>query len=94
MKLNKTLIILSLLLVFCISLGAVSATDSADMSVNEVNSDCVDDSVNIQTADAGGKYIRLAGRNTCCIIAICMDYLRRLFVKSRFTIQAKYSLVP
>ena len=35
MKMNKTLIILSLLLVFCISLGAVSATE--DISVNDID---------------------------------------------------------
>ena len=37
MKINKFLIILSLLLVFCISLGAVSAVDNADMSVNDID---------------------------------------------------------
>ncbi len=37
MKINKSLIILSLLLVFCISLGAVSAVDNADMSVNDID---------------------------------------------------------
>ena len=50
MKINKTLIILSLLLIFCISLGAVSAADSADMSVNDINNDdiaTVESSVNV-----------------------------------------------
>ena len=41
MKLNKTLIILSLLLVFCISLGAVSAADNTDMSVNDTTDNSV-----------------------------------------------------
>ena len=38
MKINKTLIILSLLLIFCISLGAVSAADNTDISV-DINND-------------------------------------------------------
>lgn len=37
MNINKTLIILSLLLIFCISLGAVSATEA--ISVNNINND-------------------------------------------------------
>ena len=49
MKINKTLIIISLLLIFCISLGAVSAADNTDMSVNDINNDdiaTVESSVN------------------------------------------------
>ena len=50
MKINKTLIILSLLLIFCISLGAVSAADNTDMSVNDINNGdvaTVESSVNV-----------------------------------------------
>ena len=50
MKINKTLIILSLLLIFCINLGAVSAADNADMSVNDINNNdvtTVESSVNV-----------------------------------------------
>ena len=49
MKINKTLIILSLLLIFCISLGAVSAADNTDISVNDTNDDVatVESSVNV-----------------------------------------------
>ena len=47
MKLNKTLIILSLLLIFCISLGTVSATE--DISVNDIDNGVatVESSINL-----------------------------------------------
>ena len=50
MKFNKSLIIILLLLIFCISFGAVSAADNADMSVNDINNDdvaTVENSVNV-----------------------------------------------
>ena len=54
MKINKTLIILSLLLIFCISLGAVSATE--DISVNNIDNsvDTVESSVNDDEINAVG----------------------------------------
>ena len=60
MKINKTLIILSLLLIFCISLGAVSATNGTDMEdkidINDNRVTVVESSgnlVEINTVNAG-----------------------------------------
>ena len=52
MKINKNLIILSLLLIFCISLGVVSAADSTDIGVNDINNNIDVNSADVQTSGA------------------------------------------
>ena len=48
MKFNKSLIIISLILVFCISLGVVSAAEDSGISVNDINDVAtVESSVNV-----------------------------------------------
>ena len=47
MKINKSLIILSLLLIFYICLGAVSAVDNVDLSVNNMDVDVVENTVDL-----------------------------------------------
>ena len=64
MKINKTLIILSLLLIFCISLGAVSATDNDNINIDDVSIQDNDISVieinTVSTTDNEGKISELS----------------------------------
>ena len=49
MKINKNLIILLLLLIFCISISTVSAVDNEDIQMNDINNNIIaaENSVNI-----------------------------------------------